>query len=312
MRRTFAVILVAVGVFLLALAPLLRFWVAESVMRTPMDYYSEIVHEADNATYFNIEDLEVVEGANVRAHTTLRADVAASSAEDEVVVWDQFTWVEDVQTGYGITSNTRRVGHDRRTGEAVDGYDSAINESSVVQSGLAFKFPFLPEQRTYEFYDTTSQQSAPMEFDGVETVEGSYEGSAWEVDAYRYVQHIDEIVIDQRTVPADLLGMDEDEGDVETDEVFQITRTYWVDPVTGQPLRQLEEQERVARADSGEELILLEADLESNFQGERTGTTVIPLLRETLPVTFLALGGLMILSGGLLYFAGRRSSGTHR
>ncbi|WP_236543544.1 DUF3068 domain-containing protein [Spiractinospora alimapuensis] len=300
---------------------MLRFWVANEMMRTPMDYYAEVTHEAVDATYFNIEDVEVVEDATVHAYTTLRADVAASSPEDEVVVWDQFTWIEDAQTGYGISSNTRRVGHDRLTGEAVDGYDAAINESPVVQAGQAYKFPFLPEQRSYDFYDTTSQQSAPMEFDGVETVEGTHEGSPWHVDAYRYVQRIDEIAIDERDVPADLLDIEVDEDDedaptdVETDEIFEITRTYWIDPVTGTPLKQREEQSRVARAETGEELVLLDADLEwtqettdSYYENARRGMTMIPLLRETLPLTFLVLGGVLILSGVPLYVLRGRST----
>jgi hypothetical protein len=151
MRRVLAVVLIAVGVCALALAPLFRWWVAESMMQTPMGYFNdEVVHEAQNATYFSAEDLEQVEGATVQAHTTLRADVAASSEEDGVVVWDQFTWVKDAETDYAITSSTRRVGHDRVTGEAVDGYDSTVNEESAAQSGQAYKLPFFPEERDYE------------------------------------------------------------------------------------------------------------------------------------------------------------------
>lgn len=310
MRRIVAVICVALGVFLLALAPLLRFWVAESLMRTPMDYYAEPVHRGENVSYFSIEDVEPVEGATVEIYTTLRADVAASSAEDDVVVWDQFTWYEDVETGYGITSATRRVGHDRITGEAVDGYDAAIDDESVVQSGQAYKFPFQVEQRDYEYYDTRSQQRLPIEFSGVETVEG--------VETYRFVQRVDPVKTGERTVPAELLGIDE-EGDVEADEIYEVTRTFWVEPITGSPIKQSEDASQVARADEGEDLVLFEGEMtwtpettEWYIDNASTGMTAIPLVRTTLPAVFLVVGvGLLALGGVLQAAAGRAARGRH-
>src|SRR5699024_9575195 len=84
----------------------------------------------------NIEDVEQVEDATVEAHLTIRADVASSS--DDVVVWDQFTWVKDADTDFGISSTSRRAGHDRVTGEAVDCCDGMINDEAGVQSGQAW------------------------------------------------------------------------------------------------------------------------------------------------------------------------------
>ena len=90
MRRTVAVVLIALGVFSLALAPMMRTWMSSSLMKTPLDYYNATVNTGE-VTYFNIEDVELVEDAEVEAHSTIRADVASST--DEVVVWDQFTWI---------------------------------------------------------------------------------------------------------------------------------------------------------------------------------------------------------------------------
>jgi 3-mercaptopyruvate sulfurtransferase SseA len=85
MRRTVAVVLIALGVFCLALAPMMRTWMSSSLMKTPLDYYNPTVNVGE-VTYFNIEDVELVEDADVEAHSTIRADVASSS--DDVVVWD--------------------------------------------------------------------------------------------------------------------------------------------------------------------------------------------------------------------------------
>ncbi|WP_433698331.1 DUF3068 domain-containing protein [Nocardiopsis sp. CA-288880] len=303
MRRTVAVVLIAFGVFFLAAAPMMRTWMSSSLMKTPLDYYSETVNVAEGATYFNIEDVELVEDATLEAHATIRADVASST--DEIVVWDQFTWLKDAETDFGISSTSRRAGHDRVTGEAVDCCDSMVNEESVVQSGQAWKFPFFTEQRDYDFYETTVQEVVPMEFQGVEAVEG--------VEAYRFVQTVEPTVVDERTLPRSVAGLEGD-GDVTGDEVFSITRTYWIEPTTGSPLKVSEDQNRVVVVDGEEVLTLLDAELVFDDESVRNavanseqGRTVLPLLHTTLPIAFLVVGVGFVGIAVVLYVSGRRS-----
>ncbi|ASU56934.1 MULTISPECIES: DUF3068 domain-containing protein [Nocardiopsis] len=307
MRRTVAVVLVAFGVFFLAFAPMMRTWLSSSLMKTPLDYYSETVLEADGATYFNIEDVELVEDATLEARSTIRADVASST--DETVVWDQFTWVRDAETDFGITSSSRRAGHDRVTGEAVDCCDSMVNDESVAQSGQAWKFPFFTEQRDYDFYETTAREVVPMEFQGIEEVGG--------VEAYRFVQEVEDEVIGERTLPRSVAGM-EGEGDVTGDEVFSITRTYWIEPVTGSPLKIGEDQNRVVVVDGEEVLTLFDAELVSNDESVQNavanseqGRTVLPLLQTTLPVVCLVVGVGFIGVAVVLFVTGRRRDHHH-
>jgi hypothetical protein len=307
MRRTVAVVLVAFGVFFLAFAPMMRTWLSSSLMKTPLDYYSETVLEADGATYFNIEDVELVEDATLEARSTIRADVASST--DETVVWDQFTWVRDAETDFGITSSSRRAGHDRVTGEVVDCCDSMVNDESVAQSGQAWKFPFFTEQRDYDFYETTAREVVPMEFQGIEEVGG--------VEAYRFVQEVEDEVIGERTLPRSVAGM-EGEGDVTGDEVFSITRTYWIEPVTGSPLKISEDQNRVVVVDGEEVLTLFDAALVSNDESVQNavanseqGRTVLPLLQTTLPVVCLVAGVGFIGVAVVLFVTGRRRDHHH-
>jgi hypothetical protein len=302
MRRTVAVVLVAFGVFFLAFAPMMRTWLSSSLMKTPLDYYSETVLEAEGGTYFNIEDVELVENAELEARSTLRADVASST--DETVVWDQFTWVRDAETDFGITSSSRRAGHDRVTGEAVDCCDAMVNDESVAQSGQAWKFPFFTEQRDYDFFETTVREVVPMEFEGTEEIQG--------VEAYRFVQEVEDEVVGERTLPRSVAGMG-GEGDVTGDEVFSITRTYWIEPVTGTPLKISEDQNRVVVVDGEEVLTLFDADLVSNdesvqnaIDNSQQGRTVLPLLQTTLPVVCLVVGVGLIGIAVVLFLTGRR------
>ncbi len=302
MRRTVAVVLIAFGVFFLALAPMTRTWLSSSLMKTPLDYYSETVLTAEGATYFNIEDVELVENANLEANSTLRADVASST--DETVVWDQFTWLRDADTDFGITSTSRRAGHDRVTGEAVDCCDAMINDEAVAQNGQAWKFPFFTEQRDYDFFETTVQENVPMKFQGTEEIKG--------VESYKFVQEVEDEVVGERTLPRSVAGLEGD-GDVTGDEVFSITRTYWVEPVTGSPLKIGENQNRVVVVDGEEVLTILDADLVSNDESIQNavdkadqGRTMLPLLHTTLPIVSLVVGVGFIGIAVILLLTGRR------
>ncbi|MCY9787865.1 DUF3068 domain-containing protein [Nocardiopsis sp. EMB25] len=305
MRRIAAVVLIALGVFCLALAPMMRMWMASSLMKTPLDYYSQTVNVGE-VDYFNIEEVEFVEGAAVEAHATIRADVASST--DDTVVWDQFTWITDTDRDFGISSSSRRAGHDRVTGEAVDCCDAMIDEESVVQAGQLWKFPFMTEQRDYDFFETTVEEVVPMRFDGVEEIQG--------VETYRFVQTVEPTVVGERTIPRSVAGL-EGEGDVTGDETFSITRTYWIEPVSGTPVNVVEDQHRAVVVDGEEVLVLLsgelafnQASIDKKIEDTEQARAVLPLLRTTLPIGLGVLGLGLIAVAVVLLTTGRRGVDT--
>lgn len=301
MRRTVAVVLIALGVFCLALAPMMRTWMSSSLMKTPLDYYNATVNTGE-ITYFNIEDVELVENADVEAHSTIRADVASSS--DDVVVWDQFTWIKDADTDFGISSTNRRAGHDRVTGELTDCCDAMINDTSVTQTGQGWKFPFFTEQRDYDFFETTVEENVPMEFQGVEEIDG--------VEAYKFVQTVEPTVIDERELPREVAGLEGD-GDVVGDETFSTVRTYWVEPVSGSPIDISEEHHRTVVVDGEEVLTLLSGELRFDdatraaaIEGTDQARKALPLLHTTLPIGALVVGVGFIGIAVVLFVTGRR------
>ncbi|MUL40001.1 DUF3068 domain-containing protein [Streptomonospora sp. PA3] len=301
MRRTVAVVCIALGVCLLALAPMLRYWTADSLMKAPLDYYNKATNRGEDVTYFSAEELELIEGATVEATTTVRGDVAAS--DEDTAVWDQFTWVKDIDRDFAISSTYRRAGHDRFTGRGVDCCDSQVNDDEVEQNGQIFKFPFLTEQKDYRFFDTTTKETHPITFEGVEDYHG--------VETYKFVQTIESAKIGERTLPADLLGMEGD-GDVTGDEMFDLTRTYWIEPTTGVPIGLSEEQHRGVVVDGEERLVLFDGTMvwddktvEGQIQSAEQGMVVLPLLRTVIPVACLVAGALLLIGGGVLMIAGR-------
>ncbi|PSK97167.1 Protein of unknown function (DUF3068) [Murinocardiopsis flavida] len=307
MRRTVAVVCIALGVFCIALAPLLRYWVAPTFMKTPLDYYSTLVNRTDDATYFSAKDLEQIDNAEVEATTTLRADVAASN--DDVVVFDGFTWVKDVGTDFAFLSTSRRIAHDRENGLAVDCCDNSINEKSVNPSGQAFKWPFLVEKKDYEFFDPTIADSSTIEFEGEEEVKG--------VPTYKFVQRIEPTKIGERTLPKKLLEL-KGKGDVEADEMYSITRTYWVEPTTGVGVDLIEDQHRAAVVDGEERLILFDGEMRfdektvSQQLKTASQSSRLTLARTTGPIILLGVGVVLFAGGVILTFVGASRSRGRR
>ncbi|MBB6170193.1 hypothetical protein HNR23_000253 [Nocardiopsis mwathae] len=308
MRRTVAVVCIALGVFSLVLAPLLRFWVAGAAMKAPLDQYSETVNRGDDVTYFSAQDLEQVDHATVEAYTTVRGDVAASDAD--IAVWDQFTWVKDVDEDFAFLSTSRRAGHDRVTGEAVDCCDASVNEEPVKQKGQAFKFPFLTEKKDYEFFDTATRQTLPIRFEGEETLDVDGE----QIDTYKFVQVVEPTKIEERTLPKSLLDMDGD-GDATADVMYNVTRTYWIEPTTGAPIDLLESQHRGAFVDGEERLVMFDGDMrftdetiKSNVETAAEGASLIPLVRTTIPLVLLVTGVALVALGGILLATARTAA----
>ncbi|KIH99305.1 hypothetical protein LP52_07980 [Streptomonospora alba] len=297
MRRTVAVVFIALGVCLLVLAPMLRYWMAESLMKAPLDYYNQTVNRGEDITYFSAEETELIEGATVEAYTTVRGDVAAS--DEDTAVWDQFTWVKDVERDFAISSTYRRAGHDRYDGKGVDCCDASVDDEEVEQNGQIFKFPFLTEKRDHRFFDTTSRLTRPITFEGEETYNG--------VDVYRFEQVIESEKIGERTLPVSLLDMEDEEGDVTGDEMYSVTRTYWIEPTTGVPIGLSEEQHRGFSVDGEEQLVLFDGTLvwddetiEAQIDSAEQGMTMLPLVRTVIPLVCLALGAVFVIAGGLM------------
>lgn len=277
---------------------MLRYWTAESLMKAPLDYYNETVNRGEDITYFSAEETELVEGATVEAYTTVRGDVAASDAD--TAVWDQFTWVKDVERDSAITSTYRRAGHDRVDGRGVDCCDSSVGDEEVEQKGQIFKFPFLTEQRDYRFFDTTSRLTRPIAFEGEEAYNG--------IDTYRFEQVVESEKVGERTLPASLLeGMDGADGDVTGDEMYSVTRTYWIEPTTGVPIGLSEDQHRGFVVDGEERLVLFDGTLvwddetvDGQIESAAQGMIMLPLLRTVIPLACVVFGAVFVIAGGLM------------
>ncbi|REE97024.1 DUF3068 domain-containing protein [Thermomonospora umbrina] len=308
MRRTIGAAVLALGFFLLFLAPLARFYIADRLIVFPVNETTKLTSVGQNATYFDAAKVRMVTGANLTATTTLQGVPAKST--DDTGVWDYFSALEDTSAGAGIDYTTWRMAFDRRTAALKTCCTAAVERDTAVrQSGVGVLFPLADVQKkTYQRFDPVTGRAWPAVFQGEETVAG--------VKAYRFVQRVDATAIERiQGVPGSLLGMDAKKG-YAADKVYSAIVTVWIDPRTGLTvdLRQ-QVTARLRTEDGVDRATVLSADMRfdeatrtarADRADESAGS--ITMVRVVLPVGALVAGAGLLVVGVVI----TRGRGRHR
>ncbi|RGA05365.1 DUF3068 domain-containing protein [Microbispora triticiradicis] len=297
MRRTGGLVLLALGVFFVVLAPLLRFWAADRLVHAPADQDSTTELSAPNARYFSVADMKVLTG-NLAITVTTRGDTAESAGDH--VVWDQFTNVNDVTNERrGISFSLFRSAFNKYDGTGVNCCQVNVDKTPVRLQGQIFLFPFGVEKKTYPVYNPAAKQAFPAEFAGEEVLDG--------LRVYRFVQKIPPTVTDTLKVPATVLGM-KGKGDKQAERVYDGTTTFWVEPETGLPVKQEQRRHEVLKTGDGVERTPALVGT-ATYTPETVGSLVrtardnmnqIALLKTTIPLVSLIVGLAFLLVGGWL------------
>jgi hypothetical protein len=318
MRRIVGLILIGIGAFLLALAPLSRFYVAHQVVAAPMNVYETTTLQADNATYLDVPHWTIRKGATVTAKNTTRGDVHAG--DGKIAVWDSFTSIEDPSLNARVEIQAQRAVFNRRTGELQNGRGASVgNDSNVKQSGVGLYWPIPTKKQTYPYFDTTTKRTWPMVYQGEQKIHG--------VTTYRFVQQVPPTVTDsiKPGVPAALFGLNKAEVSrfpgydkvnnlVPVDRAYSATTTVWVDPRTGAPISQEQKVRQTMRTTDGvDRLVIADLDLKMTDASQkkladksRTGASEIAAARTYIPFWGGALGIILIVVGALIVVSGRR------
>lgn len=316
MRRKVGLVLVGVGAFLIALAPLLRFYVAQRVFAAPLNIYERTTLRADDATYLDAAAVKVKKGATVVATNTTRGDVHAG--DNRIAVWDSFTSVEDANTKVKIDTQIQRATFDRRTAMMRNGRGAQVNnDPNVRQTGVGLFWPVGVKKQTYPYFDTATKRTWPMTFAGEDRTDG--------IRTYRFVQTIPPTVTDtiKPGVPISLLGLsaaqaakipgyDKKTGVVPASRVYKATTTAWVDPRTGAPVNQDQKVVTTLRTNDGvDRLVVGDMDLKMTPDSVRHlvhrsdgNAAYVGLVRTGLPYGGGAIGIVLLVTGlGLMVSA---------
>lgn len=302
MRRWLGPLLLGLGVFLLVTAGMLRFFVADRLIVTPIDQYAQTV-AVGPGSYFDSGALRQQSGDLV-ARRTLRADVPASN--EDTAVWDVSV---ALQTGDGVfvRAYVDRVAADRKSGEAVACCGEAVDSQPTRHSGVSYKFPFGVEKRDYQVWDVNSRQSVPAKFVAEEKVQG--------LTTYKFQQLVPAQELRRQEVPATLVG--ETGTTFDAPVWYSNARTLWVEPRTGIIVKGSEQNNTTLRNSRGEDKVtVVQFDLTFDDATQRSqadlaedGISSIRLVTLWGPLGAALLGLILLAAGGLI-MRGNDSRGT--
>jgi Porin PorA len=304
-RRVIGLILAGLGAFFLVLAALTRFYVPGQVIKFPLDEYQVSTLKDPNGIYFSADKLKQL-NVPITATDTLQGDVAAGSSS--TAVWNEFTAVHDDANNVNFSYYQRRAPFDRRSGELTNCCGAYVTQGAdrktVHLSGQGFVWPFGVEKRTYQIFDTNLNRAMPITYAGTDTVDG--------LQTYRFVQRVAPAQAGSQTLPGNIVGI-KDQPSVTLPEYYQAVNTYWVDPVTGGPVKVNQDQELTLRDSTGvTRLVLFKADLrfspesiKSFVNADKAGKNKITLVSTVAPLILLLVGLALLVGGILLAVLGR-------
>jgi hypothetical protein len=261
-------------------------------------------------SYFSPAKLTELSGVTMQATYTIRGEVtpARKASVPDVAVWQSFIAIEDLTDHAPFQYTYKQLAMDRKTGRLVNCCGNVIGSDHRLRvAGQGYVWPFGTQKRSYQLFDTTMLKPVTVRYAGTATTAG--------IATYRFVETVRGQQIGTQTLPGSLIGMSA--KSVTLPEFYTTTSTYWVDPVTGDPLKISQNETLTLRDSSGTtRLVLLHGTLTTTPASvttvaapDRSNLRKAAMIDLILPV-IAGVIGLILLAAGLLVGRGRGSAPT--
>ncbi len=305
MRRVVWSVLTGLGIFLIVLALLSRFFIPAQAVKFPLNEFTKTTMQATNASYFSPKFVNEESGVTLQAVTTTKGDVAAAKSigSSNLAVWQTYTAIEDIthHTPVSIPAQGNNFAFDRKTGVIVPWSGNSVNGKPVNMAGVTAQgslFPLGTKKQDYQVYDTTLLKPVTFHYHGTATTDG--------VSTYVFVASVPATQVGTESVPGSLVGLTASE--VTLPEFYAAQETYYVDPVTGVPLAVTENVKQTLQDSTGAtKLVLLDANLKttpasvaSGVSTDNSGRSEISLLKLILPIVAGVIGLILLVVGLVL------------
>lgn len=294
--RKIGIALLGVGAFLLVTAALVKFYMAPTMTKTPLDVDST-TYLSGSADLFD-SSTGSVEPIDVGAVSYTQVD--GEKSDDEVASWVSTTCAINLsehdktecltaENPATITIGTSYFATDRVTAEALENPTKYVPSGSETPEGLMNKFPFDAEQKTYAYWDGTLGAAVDLEFEGTEELDG--------LEVYKYRQQTTDEPIEVR------------EGIPGT---YSMDKTLYIEPVTGSIVNQV--QHDVRKFEDGDTALDMQLEFtdkqqQDNIQSSKDSVSQLNLINGTVPLIALILGLIALVVGAVLSL---RKSGGRR
>jgi hypothetical protein len=296
MRRSTGLAASALGAFLVVLALLTRFYIAEQAIKFPLNEHRITTLTAENVSYFNPGELQELRRVTMTDTSTTEGDVASGSSS--TAVWNNFSYIFDQTNGLTYDYSLQRLAFNRRSGELVDCCGANVNARRIHFSGLGYVFPLGAQKTTYQIFDTTLMKTHPISYAGTATVDG--------LATYKYVEAVAPTRVGTDQLPGSLVGM-LDQATVSLGEYYAGTTTDYVDPISGVPVLVRTGQHLYLVDSSGKQVLNLlnatfvttPASVAAAAQTARSADATISVATVIVPAT-VGVAGVIVLSIGVI------------
>ena len=307
MRRGLGLVLIGLGVALLVLAPMLKFYAVPKLAVAPLDLDPSSPSRNAGVAVKLLDIATLTERTNVPL-TSLRytkADVAASQAAGgNIGVYESFSRVNDAD-GTLVTAGTERYAFDRTTNILNTGSGANIDGTPMTEEMIAndaimpLKLPFFVDKNaTYNYFDTSLLKGAPVSFVEETTIDG--------LTVYKFEGKIEPTQIGEQEGVAALVGSDD--PNFAAPRFYSNLRTLYVEPLTGQVVDGAEDQLQTLRGPDGTDKITIiqgklgftDEEKAESVAEAKENSSKLKLVSQTLPVVSLVLGLVLLVIGILL------------
>lgn len=308
-RRIVAFLALGLGIFLLALAPMLHWYVLPRVQVAPYDMdFTDV--SSGPGIYLDPNTGKLTQDTlTVSRHLLGDAEAGRKAGK---AIWDVSTRLDtsksvhlaDARQAFNLS--THRWVFDRHTTVSSDccGGDTAIGADAYL------KYPFDTGHRTYQVWDATAGKSFPAEFTGIRRLYGR--------TFNEYTLKVDPAVrVGTMRVPPSVVGLPAGKDLVTVDEYYSNPAAVnLVDSLTGAPVAGSSHQIITLRLQGSDKTAatVLDVRLHSTPQTEkalvdkfRSKHDGLAALEGPLPIGTLTLGVLFTAGGVLLLARGRRA-----
>jgi hypothetical protein len=223
----------------------------------------------------------------------------------------------DRKTALAVSSDTNPGGSVQKP-RSIDDPQPPTNVA-LPHEGLAYRFPFDTEKKTYPYFDPIAQKAYDANYDGEEDVNGlstfrftqnvGYDSGGKLVDPVKYASLYGDDADSVVSARAVLWGLPGDpEEQITMTRYYAAQRTFWVDPISGTIVKSEEHGFHYYARDALKPEVTFadyrvtsnEETVEAQVASARDEGDVVALWGRILPITFTALGLLTLVGGVLL------------
>ena len=338
MLRLAALTIMGLGAALLTAAVLLTTYTAGKIQKIPLDIDKTLVSSGSGtaldpaslqATRFVIDkNIPLVSQQAVTVETPANAQVVTFQVGTTVRRTDKqldngllLAMVDTVtlnrHTAEAVSDDERPGGSVQKPRTMED--DKPSTNIALPHEGLAFRFPFDTEKKSYPFFDPIAQKPFDANYDGEDDVNGlttyrftqnvGYDADGKLVEPIKYASLYDKNEDGEVTARAELWGLPGDPYEpVTMTRFYAAQRTFWVDPVTGTVVKAEEHANHYyARDPLRPEMALAdykvtstEQTVESQVAAARDERDRLALWSRILPISLAATGLVALIGAALL------------